>query len=215
MSRGPKITPAVATRICDSIAGGESLVVAAGKVGVDEKTIRRRVASDPAFREQYRTARAFWAEHVADETMALADGAVAEAIAAPEGTANAVVQALKLKVNTRQWLLARLAPHLLGDRIEHVGAGGDPLIPAEIDNGKIALAICNLIEASRPKVERPIVDVTPAPVEEAALPSAPAPPRAAETILDAVPYSTDRKVIALQQRDRPRELPSNYFRGRT
>lgn len=210
MSCTPKITPAVATRICDSIAGGESLVVAAGKVGVDEKTIRRRVASDPVFREQYRTARAFWAEHVADETMALADGAVAEAIAAPEGTANAVVQALKLKVNTRQWLLARLAPHLLGDRIEHVGAGGDPLIPAEIDNTRIAHAIVNLLEAARPKVERPIVDVTPEPVEAAApaLPEPLAPQAAMLPILSGSPAETGR-VVPIR-----RELPDNYFRNR-
>jgi len=72
--RPVKLTPALAVKVCELIAAGESVAVAAGKFGICERTIRWHVASDRAFREQYRSARAYWCEAVADETLALADG---------------------------------------------------------------------------------------------------------------------------------------------
>jgi len=68
---------------------------------------------------------------------------------------------LRLQVDTRKWLLARLAPHLLGDRLELSSDPDRPLIPpTELDTQKLALALCNVLHAAQKDGPEPI-DATP------------------------------------------------------
>jgi hypothetical protein len=72
-----------------------------------------------------------------------------------------VVQRSKLRSDNRKWLLSKLKPERYGDRMEHVGAGGNPLIPARTDDpDRIAQAVLLMINApgSRPSRAHALID---------------------------------------------------------
>lgn len=116
-------------RICARIAEGESLRrVCDGKNGLPAwRTILEWVAADPALAQQYALACDARADAMAEQILDIADAA--------SGTPEQV-QAARLAVDARKWILARMAPRRYGDRVsaEVSGPGGGPVRLALADD---------------------------------------------------------------------------------
>jgi len=79
----------------------------------------------PEFQEQYARAKQLQAELMAEDILELADD---------PSTASGDVQRSKLQVETRKWLMSKLAPRKYGDRIDVTSAGEAlPLPSHQID----------------------------------------------------------------------------------
>lgn len=63
------------------------------------------------------------------------------------------VKRVKFKLADKRAALVDIGRHLgmFRDRVEHTGRDGQPLIPAETDPSRIALAVLNVIESARAK----------------------------------------------------------------
>jgi hypothetical protein len=72
-------------------------------------------------------------ERWADEIVTLADEPVAP-------NDNAAVQRARLRVDTRKWLMSKLAPRKYGDRVEHVIKSGNAADLTDDELARIALA---------------------------------------------------------------------------
>jgi hypothetical protein len=103
---------------------GLSCFKACQKAGVANSTFMRWLDADPKLAERYARAREDLIERIAHETMQIADQDV--------GTTNdgkkdwMAVQKQRLQVDTRKWLLSKLAPKRYGDKLE---LSGDPASP--------------------------------------------------------------------------------------
>ncbi len=122
----PKFDPAIGLNICWGIACGKPLRELASQNGLpDRATVYGWVLDEPDFAAAYSRAREIAAHGMADDLNALADTANAE---------NA--QAVRLQVNTRQWVLARMHPKAYGDKLNVDGTitiGLEQLVMAAIE----------------------------------------------------------------------------------
>lgn len=76
-------------------------------------TVSKWLDANPAFASAYARAREHRAEHFADEIISIADEVDGE-------TESGVVQAARLRVDSRKWCASKLLPGLYGDKIETV-----------------------------------------------------------------------------------------------
>ena len=147
MSRQPiDFTPELVDLICDHIADGTPINQFAGTGGIPiARTIYRRMASDAEFARRIQIEREIALENDMQRCIAMADAA------SPEDC-----QVVKLRIQTRQWLAARMAPKKYGAQPEiaitnTVATGG-------ATTAVIALSpeqesdLQNLITATRAKV---------------------------------------------------------------
>ena len=90
------------------------------------------VDADPALADQYARARAILIEHMAEDTLDIADEAVGTTDNG--GTDSGAVAKQRLQVETRKWLLSKLAPKKYGDKItqEVTGANGGPILTRDV-----------------------------------------------------------------------------------
>lgn len=111
--RPTKYAKKLAQEICTRLSGGESLrAICRDQAMPHQATIMRWVGDKEDFRRNYSRAREAQAECLADEIIDLADQADKE-----------TVQAVKVRVDARKWVAARLLPKKYGDvrRHEHSG----------------------------------------------------------------------------------------------
>lgn len=107
--------------ICDRIAKGESL----RSICLDDDmpshtTILKWLRNIDVFASQYARAREDQAEFYLDEIIAISDESAQDKIANEDGTErtdNEAIQRSKLKVDTRKWVMSKLAPKKYGDKI--------------------------------------------------------------------------------------------------
>lgn len=95
--------------------------------GVCTHSFYKHLDTTPAAAEQYARAKEAQIEALADEMLEIADNPTGDVYADDEGgmrLAPDVVQRSRLRVDTRKWLLSKLAPKKYGDKvdIEHTGA---------------------------------------------------------------------------------------------
>jgi hypothetical protein len=98
----------------------------------------RWLAQHAEFRDQYAGAREAQADYYAEEILEIADdgsndwmernGKVVED--------HEAINRSRLRVDTRKWLIARMAPKKYGDRVvaEHVGKDGGPIETANVSD---------------------------------------------------------------------------------
>lgn len=116
-----------APRVLDAIRGGLSLRRACLETGVAQSSFLRWCDQDADLADQYARARDSMIDAIADETIAIADK-----LPGLNPTTGAVDSAevahRKLQVDTRKWLLSKLAPKRYGERVEVAGDPDAPLV---------------------------------------------------------------------------------------
>jgi hypothetical protein len=121
----------VGVAICERIAQGETLSQVCASPGMPARaTVYRWQEANLEFRDTYRRARELQMQSWADEIVLIADDTTLDTVTkvTPQGREYETVdheniQRSKLRVNTRQWLMARLNPRLYGDKVEHEHSG--------------------------------------------------------------------------------------------
>lgn len=138
MTGRPSIfTDELAATICDRIADGQTLrEICRDEAMPGSTTVKRWLRQDEAFRTQYAQAREEQAEHFADEIAEIADDGSNDWMDRQLENGRVVrtldhehVSRSKLRIDTRKWLMSKVAPKRYGDRTELTGPGGAPLIP--------------------------------------------------------------------------------------
>lgn len=108
---------AVFDAICEDVAGGMLVSAACEKHGVDRSTVWRWCADDEELRTAYARVRGMQIESMADEIMQISDDAP---------TSSEGIQKARLRVDTRKFLMAKIAPRIYGDKLD-VTSDGMPL----------------------------------------------------------------------------------------
>jgi hypothetical protein len=121
--RPSNYSEAVVATICDRLATGESLrSVCRDETMPGRQAVVAWLSRDPSFFERYSRARLAGLDEIADQLIEIADAADG----GDEGSAaraSAQVQHAKLRIDTRKWLLSKLAPQRYGDRMQHEHTG--------------------------------------------------------------------------------------------
>lgn len=103
--------------ILSRIMGGETVTEICGDGRDDflpgERTFYKRLASDPAFAQEYARAREAQGHREADEIRKIADDAT------PEN-----VHVARLQIDARKWRASKMAPKVYGDKLELDGKVG-------------------------------------------------------------------------------------------
>jgi hypothetical protein len=105
--------------ICSRIAGGESLRKICSDPDMPvQSTVFKWLSSNEAFSKQYAHARTVQMEAMAEEILEIADSADSENY-----------NPSRLQVDTRKWLMSKLAPKKFGDKVEQFISGpeGGPI----------------------------------------------------------------------------------------
>jgi hypothetical protein len=118
-----------AQAVLEEMRKGQSLRASCIAVGVPNSTFLGWVEADAELAEQYARARDSMIDAIADETMTIADEMP---LTHPETGAidSGAVAHQRLRVETRKWLLSKVAPKKYGDRLE---VAGDPTAPLKAD----------------------------------------------------------------------------------
>lgn len=127
---------AIADKICDRLADGESL----RKICLDEdmpskSAVFRWLASNETFRDQYARARDAQADTLADEILDIADDGSNDFMGDDEKYNGDAVQRSKLRVDARKWIAAKLKPKVYGEK-QLIGSDPENPLP---DGFKVTL----------------------------------------------------------------------------
>jgi hypothetical protein len=116
----------ISQAVLDGMRCGLSAFKACQSAGVPQSTFSRWVDEDAILAENYTRAREDLIELMANEVLELSDKDVG---LQPDGKKDwAAVQKHKLQVDTRKWLLSKLAPKKYGDKLEVSGDPSSPLV---------------------------------------------------------------------------------------
>lgn len=128
--RPSEFDPVLADIICERMKAGESLRAICRDEGMPaEGTVRTwAVANQGGFHAQYTRAREAQMDALAEDIIEIADDKEEDP------------QRARLRVDTRKWLMSKIAPKRFGDRTRHelTGAGGGPVAIAAIDPAKLS-----------------------------------------------------------------------------
>jgi hypothetical protein len=129
--------------VLSGMRGGLSAFKACEAAGVPQSTFNLWLNEDAALAAEYARAREDLIERLANETMAIADQAFTEieeqelnAKGEPVVVKRKIavdVQRAKLQVDTRKWLLSKLAPKKYGEKLELTGDPDRPLAIQKIE----------------------------------------------------------------------------------
>jgi hypothetical protein len=129
--------------VLSGMRGGLSAFKACEAAGVPQSTFNIWLGMDAELAAEYARAREDLIERLANETMAIADQAFTEieeqalnAKGEPVVVKKKVpvdVQRAKLQVDTRKWLLSKLAPKKYGEKLELTGDPDHPLAIQKIE----------------------------------------------------------------------------------
>lgn len=115
----------LAKKVFEEMRGGLSALKACDKVGVNQSTLTAWLNEDDELAKEYARAREELIERIAQEVLDLSDADVG---ITPDGKKDwAAIQKHKLQVDSRKWLLSKLAPKKYGDKLELSGDEKSPL----------------------------------------------------------------------------------------
>lgn len=137
MARPSSYSTEITASLCERLGLGESLrEICASKEMPGKSTIMRWLHEHAEFRDQYARAREaqadFWAEQIIEISDTPLVGVRTEESESGKKTVHEdMLGHRRLQVDTRKWLMARMAPKKYGDKItqEVTGADGSPLVP--------------------------------------------------------------------------------------
>lgn len=117
--------------ICLRIANGESLRKIVSDPDMPaSSTVFKWLSEQKSFSEQYARARESQMEVMAQEIIDIADDGRNDTYTDDDGnerTNQDVINRSRLRVDTRKWLMSKLAPKKYGDKITHSGDSDQPL----------------------------------------------------------------------------------------
>jgi hypothetical protein len=117
--------------VLSGMRGGLSAFKACEAAGVPHSTFLLWMKDDAELADSYARAREDLIERIANEVIELSDADVG---LQPDGKKDwAAVQKHKLQVDTRKWLLSKLAPKKYGDKLELTGDPDRPLAIQKIE----------------------------------------------------------------------------------
>lgn len=155
-------SPELASRVCERISDGASLL----KVCRDESmpcktTVLKWAREIPEFATQYAQAREMLLEHWAEEIVDISDDTSHDTLQKTDEDGKIYAEVAntewitrsRLRVDTRKWLLSKLAAKKYGDRIsaELSGPDGGPIETAEVGENEVARRIAYLLSSAMPK----------------------------------------------------------------
>lgn len=128
-------TSAIADKICEELASNRSLVKICEPADMPSlNTIYRWLRENKEFRDSYARAREDQADTLFNEILDISDDGRNDWMAR-HGNDDVgwrengeQIQRSKLRVDARKWAASKLLPKKYGDRVEHVGDGGGPLV---------------------------------------------------------------------------------------
>ena len=127
-------TAELAEAICERLANGESLrAICRDATMPAESTVRGWARYDrEGFSTQYARARDIGLDAMADELLAIADDGSNDTYKTDDGKVivdHDHIQRSRLRVDTRKWILSKMAPKRYGDRqhLEMAGTDGEPI----------------------------------------------------------------------------------------
>jgi hypothetical protein len=121
----------LAQAVIESMTDGMSLRKACQEVGVKASTFLDWVDKSTELAEQYTRARAMLLEHMAEDLMQIADEPVPSTQSGSYDTG--AVQKQRLQVDTRKWLLSKLAPKKYGEKMQLSGDAENPIAIQKIE----------------------------------------------------------------------------------
>ena len=140
-------TDELAAEICSRLAEGRSLRSVCREQDMPAlSSVFLWLKKYPEFSEQYAHAKEAAAEVLFGEMFDIADDQEGDVIKLEDGREienhNTVARA-KLRVDTRKWALARMAPRTYGDRqaVEHTGSGGVLVVPVPATQAASSLPV--------------------------------------------------------------------------
>lgn len=125
MARPSKFSEAIANRICERLADGESLrAICCDKNMPGQTTVFRWLAADEhdAFRKQYAHARETQADSIFDEILDIADNGANDWMERHEADNEGwkengeAIRRSQLRIDARKWMAGKLRPKVYGDR---------------------------------------------------------------------------------------------------
>lgn len=129
--RPTKYTQKMADDICHQLSQGFSLRTVCKAENMPHiSTIFNWFRTQKGFVEQYARAKEESADAMAEEILDIADQALGESKTGDAKRANAKVQAMRIRVDTRKWIMSKMKPKKYGDKIDMTTNGKD--IPAPI-----------------------------------------------------------------------------------
>lgn len=144
--------------ICERLSLGESLrSICRDEAMPDARTVFRWLGIHEEFRQQYARAREalteFWAEQIIDISDESQDDTIVDDKGNERVNAEFVARS-KLRVDTRKWLMARMAPKKYGDRVvnELTGPEGGPIQVDALTTAQRARALAAFV--SRTKTDK-------------------------------------------------------------
>jgi hypothetical protein len=138
---------AICQAVLQGMRDGLSAFKACQAAGVPQSTFNRWVDADVKLAEDYAHAREDLIERMANEVLELADSEVPET---GDGKRDwQAIQQRKLQVDSRKWLLSKLAPKKYGDRLELAGDKENPLQVQTIDASKLSTDVLAQIIAAK------------------------------------------------------------------
>ena len=118
--------------ICLRIANGESLrQIVTDPDMPASSTVFKWLSEQKSFSEQYARAREAQMEVMAQEIIDIADDGRNDTYTDEDGnehTNQDVINRSRLRVDTRKWLMSKLAPKKYGDKITHQGDSENPVV---------------------------------------------------------------------------------------
>jgi len=121
----PEQKKITADKVFNEMRQGLSAYKACVKVGVPQSTLNHWLNDDADLAADYARAREELHEFIAAEIVAIADAPVPSN--EKGGLDPGAIQKQRLQVDTRKWLLSKLAPKKYGDKIEVSGDANNPL----------------------------------------------------------------------------------------
>ncbi len=122
----------VVVQLCEQLAQGISLrTVCLAPEMPALSTVFKWLAKYPEFVEQYDKAKIESTEAMSEDTLFLADQS--SEVLVGDKSDNARVQAMKLRVDTRKWLMSKMKPKKYGEKLDMTTNGKD--LPTPIYSG--------------------------------------------------------------------------------
>jgi hypothetical protein len=121
----------LSTLVLEGMKSGLSALKSCEAAGVAQTTFLRWCDDDATLAENYARAREMLIEKMAGELLEIADQPVGSLDSG--ATDSGAVQKQRLQVDTRKWLLSKLAPKKYGDKLEVSGDAANPIAIQRIE----------------------------------------------------------------------------------